>query len=226
MATEKARVSRKLAAILQLDVVGYSRLMERDETGTLNRLQDYRKQTTDPVIHTYHGRIVKLVGDGALVEFPSVVEALACAVTMQERIGERNQNIPADRRIDFRIGINLGDVIIDGDDIYGDGVNVAARLEGLAEPGGICISEAVHLAVGTKLPLDYDDLGAQQVKNISEPVRIYRVRLQSDAVLPYPADTPADAVSTTEAKRLLPPMVWGALVVLFTVAVIVFWFQP
>jgi adenylate cyclase len=130
-------VERRLAAILAADVVGYSRLMGEDETGTLAQLKAHRKDLIDPKIAEHHGRIVKLMGDGALVEFPSVVEAVQCAVEIQPAMAERNAAIPEDRRIEFRLGINVGDIIVEGDDIYGDGVNVAARLEGLAEPGGV-----------------------------------------------------------------------------------------
>ncbi len=173
----EARVPRRLAAILAADVVGYSRLMGMDEADTLGRLKTHRKELIDPSIADHGGRIIKLMGDGALVEFTSVVDALACAVDIQCGMEKRNHGEAANKRIEFRIGINLGDVIIEDDDIYGDGVNVAARLEGLAERGGICISETVHTAVGNKLPLDYEDLGEQSVKNIAEPIRAYRVEL-------------------------------------------------
>jgi TolB-like protein/Flp pilus assembly protein TadD len=155
--------------------VGYSRLMGVDESDTLARLKAHRKELIDPRIADHGGRIIKLIGDGALVEFASVVDALACAVEIQRGMEERNLDAPLDKRIVFRIGINLGDVIVEGDDIYGDGVNIAARLEALAEPGGIFVSETVHTAVGNKLPLQYEDLGEQQFKNIAEPIRTYRV---------------------------------------------------
>ena len=179
---------RKLVAILQVDVVGYSRLMEEDEAGTLARLKALRLEFFDKTVQTYGGRIVKVVGDGALVEFASVVDAVGCAVVLQEGMKERNQGIAEDRRIAFRMGINLGDIIVEDDDIYGDGVNVAARLEALAEPGAICVSDAVHAAIGNKLPLDFHDLGEQQVKNLTKPVRAYRVRHQTGAPLPQPID--------------------------------------
>jgi len=172
---------RKLAAILYADVVGYSRLMGADESGTLVRLKAHRKELIDPTIASHRGRMVKLMGDGALIEFASVVDALACAVDVQRGMVERNKEEPQEQRIEFRIGINLGDVMIEGDDIYGDGVNVAARLEGLAQPGGICISESVRTAVGNKLSFDYESMGEQQVKNIAEPVRAYRVLSDSTA---------------------------------------------
>ncbi|MDH3688149.1 MAG: tetratricopeptide repeat protein [Gammaproteobacteria bacterium] len=180
VAVPSNRLPRKLAAILCADVVGYSRLMGADEPGTLERLKMYRRELIDPTIASHNGRIVKLMGDGALVEFGSVVDALACAVEIQSGMKERNKDESAEQRIEFRIGINLGDVMIEGDDIYGDGVNVAARLEGLADESGICISESVHIAVGNKLSLDYEDIGEQSIKNIVKPVRAYRVVIESE----------------------------------------------
>ena len=171
------RVQRRLAAILAADVVGYSRLTEADEEGTLARLKQVRKELIEPKIAEQNGRIVKLMGDGALVEFTSAVDAVRCAIDIQRSVGARNAAMSADKRIEFRLGINLGDIVIDGDDILGDGVNIAARLEALAEAGGICISGKVHDEVRGKLDVDFDDLGPQQVKNIGQPVRIYRVRL-------------------------------------------------
>ena len=165
---------RKLAAILAADVVGYSRLMGADEAGTHARLKALRKDFIEPKIAEYRGRMVKLTGDGALVEFASVVDAVRCAVEVQQSIAVRNADLEPEQRIEFRIGINLGDVIIDGDDIYGDGVNVAARLEGLAEPGGVCVSDVVHQMVRGRLDLAFEDLGEQQVKNIAQPVRVWR----------------------------------------------------
>ena len=159
-------MERKLTAILAADVVGYSRLMELDEAGTLAALKTHRQELIDPEIAGHHGRLFKLMGDGALVEFASVVDAVACAVAIQEGMAARNQDLPDDRRFEFRIGVHLGDVMIEGDDLYGDGVNVAARLEGLAEPGGICISQQALDQVETKLDLPFEDLGEQQVKNI------------------------------------------------------------
>ena len=161
------RVQRRLAAILAADVVGYSRLMGEDETGTLTALKQHRAALIDPTIAEHRGRIVKLMGDGVLVEFASVVDAVECAVSIQRGMAERNADIPGTRQITFRIGVNLGDIIIDDDDIYGDGVNVAARLEGLAEPGGICVSEKVFTEVGNKLDTGFEDLGPQEVKNIA-----------------------------------------------------------
>ena len=164
-------VERRLAAILAADVAGYSRLMGADEEGTLERLKAHRRELVDPKIREHRGRIVKTTGDGMLVEFPSVVDAVRCAVEIQRAMVDRNADMPEDKRITFRIGINLGDVIIDGDDIYGDGVNIAARLEALAEPGGICVSRAVRDQIRDKLPYPFEDMGEQSVKNIARPVR-------------------------------------------------------
>jgi TolB-like protein/Tfp pilus assembly protein PilF len=170
----EARVQRRLAAILAADMVGYSRLMGADEEGTISRQKAHRAELIDPVITSHGGRIVKTMGDGLLVEFPSVVDAVKCAVEVQRAMSEREANVPEDRRIQYRIGINLGDIVIDGDDILGDGVNVAARLEGEANAGGICISAKVFEEIGNKLDVEFEDLGPLQVKNITEPVRAYR----------------------------------------------------
>ncbi|MEE8271778.1 MAG: adenylate/guanylate cyclase domain-containing protein, partial [Alphaproteobacteria bacterium] len=173
----KRGVKRKLVAILAADVVSYSRLMRADEAGTLAEFNTHRKELIDPTFEAHDGRIVKTTGDGFLVEFASVVGAVECATDIQREMAARNASVPEERRIDFRIGINLGDVIIDGDDIYGDGVNIAARLEGLAEPGGICVSHPVYESVKDKIEHGFDDLGERLVKNIQTPVRMYRVRL-------------------------------------------------
>ena len=173
------RVQRRLAAILAADMVGYSRLMEVDEEGTVARQQAHRAELIDGKIEADGGRIVKTMGDGILVEFPSVVDALRCAVMVQQGIAEREIGMPENRRIQFRIGINLGDIIIDGNDILGDGVNIAARLEGLAEPGGICVSDLVYQSVVGKLNLSFDDLGERSVKNIAKPVRCFAVRFST-----------------------------------------------
>jgi len=169
------RVERRLAAILAADVAGYSRLMGVDEEGTLAALKAIRRDLVDRKIKEHRGRIVKTTGDGALVEFASVVDAVRCAVEVQREMAERNDGVPADKRIEFRIGINVGDIISDDNDIYGDGVNVAARLEALAEPGGICVSRVVRDQVRDKLDFAFDDKGEQQVKNIARPVRIYSI---------------------------------------------------
>lgn len=169
------RAERRLTAILAADVAGYSRLMGADEEGTHALLKAHRRELVDPKIAEYRGRIVKTTGDGMLVQFSSVTEAVRCAVDVQRGMAERNAEVPSDRRIEFRVGINLGDVIIDGDDIYGDGVNVAARLEGLAEPNGVCVSRVVRDQVRDKLNLAFEDLGEQEVKNIARPVRVFRI---------------------------------------------------
>ena len=169
------RAARRLAAILAADVVGYSRLMGEDEQGTLERLKAHRKELVEPLLAEHRGRIVNLAGDGALCEFASVVEAVACAVAIQEGMAGRELDLPAPLRIRFRIGVNVGDVIVEGEDIYGDGVNVAARLEGRAEPGGICVSGKVHEEVRGKLDLGFEDLGELALKNIARPVRAWRV---------------------------------------------------
>jgi adenylate cyclase len=174
---EGSNVARRLAAVLAADVVGYSRLMEADEVGTLARLKTVRLELIDPAIANCKGRIVKTTGDGILVEFQSVTEALRCAVDFQERMARRNRDMSASRALLYRIGINLGDVIVEEHDIFGDGVNVAARLESIAEPGGICISGAVYDQVGDRLPIGYEDLGEQHVKNISRAIRVYKVLL-------------------------------------------------
>ena len=196
----EGHVERRLAAILAADVVGYSRLMGADEVGTLRALQAVRGELVDPAITEYHGRIVKTTGDGLLVEFASVVDAVTCATAIQRAMALRNADWPPDRRIEFRIGINLGDVIVDGEDLYGDGVNVAARLESLAEPGGICVSDAVHEQVLDKIEVNVSDMGEQTLKNIARPVHVFRLRIEPEAEdrparpsLPLP-DKPSIAV--------------------------------
>lgn len=177
-------VERRLAAVLAADVVGYSRLMGVDEVGTLRALKDCRKDLIDPEIAARGGRIVKTTGDGMLVEFASAVEAVACAVTIQRGNATRNEPVSEEKRLTFRIGINVGDIIIDSNDIFGDGVNVAARLETLCEPGGLCISGAAHDQVRDKLPITFDDLGEQPVKNIARPVRAFALAPQAIAAAP------------------------------------------
>jgi adenylate cyclase len=178
---EEEGLERRLAAILAADVVGYSRLMEADEAGTLARLKTIRLELIDPAIAKCKGRIIKTTGDGMLVEFQSVLEAVRCAADFQQRMARRNSDVPPSRRLVYRIGINLGDVIVEESDIFGDGVNVAARLETMADPGGICISAAVRDQVGDRLDLVYEDLGEQQFKNISRSIRTYRIVLDSSA---------------------------------------------
>jgi len=193
------RVERRLAAILAADVAGYSRLMGADEEGTHERLKALRRELVDPEIAEHKGRIVKTTGDGLLMEFPSVVEAVACAVAIQRRAGRRNAEIPTDQRIELRIGINLGDVIVEEGDIYGDGVNIAARLEALAEPGGICVSRVVRDQVRDKLAFGFEDMGEQQVKNIARPVRVHRVLLGEKPSSPEPG-----AAASTQPLLALP----------------------
>jgi len=183
-------VERRLAAILAADVAGYSRLMGEDEEGTLAALKAIRRELGDPRITEHRGRIVKTTGDGMLVEFPSVVDAVRCAVEVQREMALRNTEIPAERRIEFRFGINLGDIIIEDDDIYGDGVNVAARLEALAEPGGICVSRVVRDQVRDKLDFAFEDLGEQQVKNIARPIRVYRIPIAENVASKVPLALP------------------------------------
>jgi TolB-like protein/class 3 adenylate cyclase len=184
-------VTRRLAAILAADVAGYSRLMGADEEGTLERLKALRRELLDPKIAEHRGRIVKTTGDGLLVEFGSVVKALRCAVEVQREITERNAGVPPDNRIEFRIGINVGDIVVEDGDIFGDGVNVAARLEGLAEPGGICVSARVQEDAAGKFDLAFEDIGEQQLKNIARPVRTYRVVSGARPTMPQAGSGPA-----------------------------------
>src|SRR2546429_2270165 len=183
-------MTRKLAAIIAADVVGYSRLMGDDEAGTLAALKTHRRELIDPKIAEHQGRIVKATGDGLLIEFPSVVEAVACAVAMQREMAD-NEAIPEYERIQFRFGINSGDVIVEDGDIHGDGVNIAARLEGIAEPGAICVSAIVRDQVQGRLNCAFDDLGEQTLKNISRAMRAYRVRPASGKNGSHPAATEA-----------------------------------
>ena len=196
-------MERRLTAILATDVVGYSRMIRADEEGTLAALKALRSDVIDPKIAEHHGRIVKLMGDGMLAEFPSVVDAVRAAVATQQAVREHNSGLTEDKRIEFRVGINLGDVVIDGDDIQGDGVNMAARLEALAKPGGVCISGSVHEQVRDRIDIPFEDLGEQKVKNIDRPVRVWQwiadaglaasVSAKTDEPLPLP-DKPSIAV--------------------------------
>ena len=174
--------TRRLAAILAADVVGYSRLMGLDEAGTVRELREHRA-AADPLIAEHGGRIVKTTGDGLLIEFGSLVGAVECALALQRLAAERNAEVSADRRMEWRIGVHLGDVLIEGDDILGDGVNIAARLEGIAKPGGICISEDAFRQVRGKVEVEFADLGEQSLKNIARPLRVYRVELAGGAKL-------------------------------------------
>ena len=201
-------VERKLAAIFAGDVAGYSRLMGVDEEGTLHQLKAHRKELVDPKITEHRGHIVKTTGDGMLVEFVSVVDAVRCAVDIQRGMAERNVDVPADRRVEFRVGINVGDIISDDSDIYGDGVNVAARLEALAEPGGILVSRNVHDQVRDKLSFGFEDLGEQSVKNIARPIGVHRVSLAESvtetAVKSKAAAKPELAASQRPSIAVLP----------------------
>ncbi len=188
-------MQRRLAAILAADVVGYTRLMGADEAGTLRHLTDLRKQVLEPLIVDHRGRVVKLMGDGLLVEFASLVDAVNCAVAWQERVAEHEAEGDEDKRLQFRIGINLGDVIVEGDDIHGDGVNIAARLEGLAEPGGTCLSGDAYRQAKGKVAVDFEDLGEHDLKNVAEPVRVYRIA----------ADRPLAAAISPSTKTLPLP---------------------
>src|SRR5262245_34762471 len=187
-------LERRLAAILAADMVGYSRLMEADEAGTHARLRTHRLELIDPAIAKNNGRLIKTAGDGMLVEFPSVADAVACAVEIQRRIAERDSDETSQGEIRFRIGINLGDVISEDDDIFGDGVNVAARLQELAEPGGICVSGAIRDQAGDRLGVAFEDLGDQSVKNLTRPIRVFRVCL----------DEPGTAGALARAKPAGP----------------------
>jgi len=190
------RVERRLAAILAADVAGYSRLVGEDEEGTLERLRLVRREVVDPLIKEHRGQIVRITGDGLLIEFASVVDAVRCAVDTQREMALRNAELPVDQRIDFRIGINLGDIMNDEEDIYGDGVNVAARLEALAAPGGICVSRVVRDQVRDKLNFGFDDRGEQQVKNIARPVRVFDVNMTGETM----------ALTLDSAGRASPPL--------------------
>src|SRR5215471_14186224 len=186
---------RRLAAILAADVAGYSRLMGADEEGTHERLQAHLRELVEPKIKEHHGRTVKNTGDGTLAEFPSVVDAVRCAVELQRAMIDREAGVPEGSRIRFRIGINLGDVIVEDDDIFGDGVNVAARLEAFAEPGGICISRMVRDQIRDKLPFAFEDQGEQSVKNIARPVRVYLLRLEAVSDPTVPSVLPISPIS-------------------------------
>jgi len=213
------RLPRKLAAILYADVAGYSRLTGEDEDATHRRLAEYLDRIA-AIIERHGGRVMHYAGDAVLAMFEAVIDALTCAAQVQSDLKTRNEDLPDERKIEFRIGVNLGDVIEDRDDIYGDGVNVAARLESLAVPGGICISESVHTAVGNKLPFDYNFLGEQEVKNIAQPVSAYHAHLKSDAVLPEPRGAPR------RVKQMQRAVTVAVVVVLVVVGGALSWFKP
>ena len=185
------RVKRRLAAVLAADVAGYSRLMGANEEGTLARLKAARNDLVDPTIAAHHGRIVKTTGDGMLLEFASAVDAVRCAVEVQRGMAEQNDGVPQEDRLEFRVGIHVGDIIIDDNDIFGDGVNIAARLEGIAEPGGICMSDDAFRQVRGKVEIAFGDLGLQTLKNIAEPIRAWRVQLGGQNAAKAPPPSPA-----------------------------------
>ena len=211
-------ITRKLAAIVSTDVVGYSRLMAADEAGTLGALKAHREELIDPKLAEHGGRIVKLMGDGMLLEFPSVVEAVTACSEIQHLMRERNAPVPEDQRIELRIGINQGEVVTEGDDIYGDGVNIAARLQELAEPGGISVSDRVYGDVRGKIGVALEDLGEQQLKNIPEPVRVYRV-------LPEGATPAAKRPATKQGLAYWPQIAAGAVVLVILVGGALWWFN-
>src|SRR6185436_10710188 len=201
-------MERKLAAILAADVVGYSRLMAENEADTFDRLREHRKELFEPEIAKHHGRIFKLMGDGLLAEFGSVVDAVEWAAVLQREMAGRNEHIPEDRRIQVRIGINVGDVIVEGEDRHGDGVNIACRLQQLAEPGGICVSSKVSKEVEKKLAFGFESMGEQRVKNITEPIACYRVSLHlhpTETPLSSNDRQPSKAATTEEAIALALP---------------------
>ena len=210
MATTTA--TRRLAAILAADVVGYSRLMGADEEGTHERVKAHLREVVDPKISEHHGRIVKTTGDGVLAEFASVVDAVRSAAEIQHAMIGRDRDLPEERRLRFRMGVNLGDVIVDSDDIYGDGVNIAVRLEGLAAPSGICVSGTVRDHIGDRLPYVFEDIGEQNVKNIARPVRVYALRPNAGADLPT-SSVPVPPPSRRSAARIVIPTVAAAALV-------------
>ncbi|MEK1852335.1 MAG: adenylate/guanylate cyclase domain-containing protein, partial [Phyllobacterium sp.] len=202
-------MDRKLAAILCADVVGYSTLMEQDEQGTFERLRAGRKELFEPEIARHHGRIFKLVGDGLLAEFGSVVDAVECAVSLQRGMAERNANVPENQRVHVRIGINLGEVIVEGEDCYGDGVNIAARLEQLADSDGICVSGKVAREVEKKLAFGFEAMGEHKVKNIANPVQVFRVKLDGTAASIKHARTRTNYLSIAVIGGLLALLIAG-----------------
>ena len=224
---ETRLTERRLAAIMAADVVSYSRLMGADEVGTLNQLKAHRRELIDPAIASHRGRIVKTTGDGLLVEFASVIDAVNCAVAIQRGMFSRNAKEPEDKRIVFRIGINVGDIIIDGDDIFGDGVNIAARLEALCEPGGLCISRMANDQIRTKLSLPFADLGEQMVKNIAQPVGVFGLAAKDIAArpeeeLPAAPNTAKPAVETAPPRRRA--VLFGAAAIVILIVVGGAWF--
>src|ERR1700720_3731463 len=217
-----APAPRRLAAIFAADVAGYSRLMGADEEGTHERFKAHLRELVDPKIKEHHGRIVKHTGDGMLAEFASVVDAVRCAAEVQRTMADRNTKTAEDRRITFRIGVNLGDVIAEEDDIYGDGVNIAARLETLAEPGGICISRVVRDQIRDKLPYPFEDRGEQSVKNIARSVRVFALRPEAIAELPM-AGVP---IAVPRRRRSVVAPIAAAVAVVLVIALIAWWLWP
>jgi class 3 adenylate cyclase/TolB-like protein len=211
------RVKRRLAAVLAADVAGYSRLMGRDEERTLAELKSFRKTLVDPGIAAHRGRIVKTTGDGMLVEFASAVDAVRCAVEIQRGIVRKNADVSQDVRIEFRIGIHVGDIIIDDNDIFGDGVNIAARLEGIAEPGGVCISDDAHRQIRGKVDIAFDDMGPQNLKNIAEPMRAWRTQIGGDGCSTSLKSNQTLAIPTKLSKSLIFSIGVAAVVVLIAV---------
>jgi adenylate cyclase len=198
---------RRLTAILAADVVGYSRLMAADESGTLTQLKAHRRELIEPKTGEHHGRVVKLMGDGTLMEFGSVVDAVKFAADVQKTMIERNSKVPPDRQVTYRIGINIGDIIVDGDDIYGDGVNVTARLEQLADPGGICVSRTVFNHIKNKLDVSFRDMGEQKLKNIPDAVHAYQIILSDTDMGPAMSDMddcPSTTCPATWSRTTLP----------------------
>lgn len=216
----------KLAAILYADVAGYSRLTGEDEDATHRRLSEYL-DLISATVEQHRGRIMHYAGDAVLAMFDAVVDALSCAAYLQKDLKFLNKELPDERKVEFRIGVNIGDVIEDRGDIYGDGVNVAARLEALAKPGGICVSESVRLAVGKKLPLDYDFMGEQEVKNITEPVRAYYAQLTAGAELPTPQHMTSASALPPRPKRTVA-VIAGLAALLVVVGSVIYWhpWQP
>src|SRR6201981_3915811 len=206
---DQGNVERRLAAILAADVVGYSRLIGIDEEGTIERLRVLRRELIDPAISNYRGRIVKTIGDGILIEFPSVVDAVRCAVDVQRGMVGRNADVSPEQRIEFRVRINLGEVVVENEDLLGDGVNVAARLEGIAEPGGICISDAAYQQIRDKMDTNFEDAGEHRLKNIERPVRTFRVRLDGVAKAKR-----FSRLSALERKRAGPLVLAGVIAIL------------
>jgi class 3 adenylate cyclase len=216
--------TRRLAAILAADVAGYSRLIGSDEAGTLGRLRTTRAELIDPTIAKHHGRLVKTTGDGLLVEFSSVVDALRSASEIQAGMAERNATVPPDERIEFRMGLNVGDIVVEDGDIFGDGVNIAARLEGLAEPGGICVSARVQEDAAGRLDLPFEDLGEQTVKNIARPVRVFALHPETIAAIPMRDAVPIPEVRiSTRRTRSIVRSIAATVATVLAIAVITWW---